>query len=587
MAADKVDEQARGRVEIPDTITVRHLAELLHVEAVEVIKQLMRLGVMAGINHVIDAEVAAKVAAVLGYEARRRPGRLAGVRGRQRPAGAGLQARPPVVVVMGHVDHGKTKLLDAIRQTNVAALEPGAITQHIGAYQAMADSQKITFLDTPGHEAFTSMRARGAQIADIAVLVVAADDGVMPQTLEAISHCRAAGIPIVVAINKIDKPEANQQRVKQQLADAGLIIEEWGGQTLCVPISAKEKTGIPDLLESLLLVAEMEELRATPSRPAEGVVIEARLDKSMGPLATVLVRDGMVKVGSVVVAGLAWGRIRAMLNYLGKRVNHAEPSDPVELLGLNSVPQVGDSFAVVADEEAAKGLVEKRRREIERQPAPAGTVSLLEQVRTGQVKELNIILKADVQGSIEVIRASLEQLKADEVRTKLLHAGTGNVTESDVMLAMVSRGIILGFGVSADPVARQLARREGVDIRYYNVIYDLTDDITKVMKGMVVPKYVEVVEGRGEVIAIFTIAKGGRVAGVRVADGKVRLGALVKVRRGDKVLVESSVSSLKRYKDVVREVSAGNEAGVLLENFKDFQVGDVMEFYSLKRVKED
>jgi len=452
-------------IEIPDTLSVKQLADLLRVSAIDVIKQLMRNGIMANINQVIDYESAAVVATGFGYEAHLRPkvGRksasLIRELKKQQLGGelGGLKPRPPVVTVMGHVNHGKTRLLDAIRQTNVMVTEAGGITQHIGAYQVEVDGQKITFLDTPGHEAFTAMRARGAQVTDIAILVVAADDGVMPQTLEAIAHARAAGVPIVVAINKIDKAEANLELAKQQLADAGLLVEEWGGDTVCVPISAKEKKGISDLLENLTVVAEMEELKADPAQPAAGVVIEAELDKTKGPLATVLVHNGTLRVGDTIVVGDSWGRLKAMFNDAGKQVRKAGPATPVELLGLNSVPQAGDNLMVVSSEHQARALIEKRRSEMQREsslPKPVSLSNLYDQVSTGRVKELAVILKADVQGSIEPIKASLEQLATDEVKVRVIHSGSGNITESDVMLAIASRGLIIGFNTDAETGAR-------------------------------------------------------------------------------------------------------------------------------------
>ncbi len=582
------------QIELPQSLTVRQLADLLHIDAVQVIKQLMRSGIMANINQVINYEAAAGVAAALGYEAcpkarKAQVSSLKEIRRRQLQAeeGGNLQPRPPVVTVMGHVDHGKTRLLDAIRQTNVMDSEVGGITQHIGAYQVTVDGQRITFLDTPGHEAFTAMRAHGAQITDITILVVAADDGVMPQTIEAINHARAAEVPIVVAINKIDKPNANPERVKQQLADAGLLIEEWGGDTVCVPISAKEKIGISDLLENLLLVAEMEELKADPSKPATGVVIEARLDKSRGPLATVLVQNGTLRQGDTVVVGTAWGRVRAMFNDIGKQVRKAGPSTPVEILGLGSVPQAGDLLTAVADERHAQALVEKRRQELAREASLAAkSVSLsnlFDQISSGEVKELRVILKTDVQGSIEPIRTSLERLGTDEVKVRIIHSGAGNITESDVMLAIASQGLIVGFNVSAEEGARRLASTKGIDIRYYNVIYNLVDDVDRALKGMLEPTYAEVIEGRAEVRAVFPAAKGIKVAGVYVNEGKVSRNASVRVWRGKEKVFESVVSSLKRFKDDVKEVASGYECGVGVKDFSEFQVGDILEFFRMEK----
>jgi len=575
-------------IEIPHSLSVRQLADLLGISAIDIIKQLMRNGIMANINQVINYEAAAAVATNLGYEVHQKPRtaqRLAGTIGevkrhqrlRDEELG-GLRPRPPVVTIMGHVNHGKTRLLDAIRQTNVMGTEAGGITQHIGAYQVEINGQKITFLDTPGHEAFTAIRARGAQVTDIAILVVAADDGVMPQTLEAIDHAQAAGVPIVVAINKIDKPNANTESVKRQLADVGLLIEEWGGDTICVPISAKEKIGISDLLENLLVVAEVEDLRANPSRPAVGVVIEAGLDKTKGPLATVLVHTGTLRLGDTIVVGTTWGRVRAMFNDMGKQVRKAEPATPVEILGLNSVPQAGDTLTAVAGEQQAQALIQKRQQE--RQQRPSVSLSnLLDQISTGQIKELNVILKTDVQGSIEPITNSLEQLGTEEIRVRVIHSGSGNITKSDVMLAIASKGLIIGFCTGIEPGARRLADVEGIDIRYYDVIYNLVDDVGKALKGMLEPTYSEVIDGQAEVRAIFSSGKKTKVAGVYVTEGKVTRGASVRVLRQEQMVCESIVSSLKRFKDDVKEVAAGYECGVGIEGFYDFQVGDILEFF--------
>jgi translation initiation factor IF-2 len=577
-----------GAVKMPATISVRQLAELLGVSAIEAIKQLMRNGIIANINQVIDYDAAAAVAVALGHEVKRAPQtarRLTGgIKGSQVQGkeALGLKPRPPIVTIMGHVDHGKTRLLDAIRQTNVMATEAGNITQHIGAYQVEVGGQKITFLDTPGHEAFTAMRARGAQVTDIAVLVVAADDGVMPQTLEAIDHARAAGVPIVVAINKIDKPDANLESTKRQLADAGLLIEEWGGDTVCVSISAREKIGISELLENILLVAEMEELKANESLPGEGVVIEAGLDRTRGPLATVLIQNGSLEVGNTVTAGIHWGRVRAMFDDLGRRAEKAGPSTPVEILGLDGVPQAGDILTVVPDERQARALL------IERQQATAsstGAVSLSNiytQISAGQVKELNVVLKTDVQGSIEPIKASLERLGTEKVKVKVVHSGSGNITEGDVMLAIASKGLVISFGAGVETGARRMAEIEGVDIRSYNVIYSLVDDVDKALKGMLEPIYVEVIGGRGEVQAVFPTGRKGAVAGIRVTEGKASRGDPVRVRRGEEVVFESTVSSLRRFKDDVREVLAGYDAGVGVKDFNDFKAGDILEFFRME-----
>jgi translation initiation factor IF-2 len=583
-------------MDIPRSISVRQLAELLNIDSINIIKQLMRNGIMANINQIIDYETAAPIISALGYKPHLTPikdqllanaaeesKRLKKKYGKD---AENLVPRPPVVTVMGHVDHGKTKLLDAIRQTNVVDSEAGGITQHIGAYQATIDGHKITFLDTPGHEAFTAMRAHGANITDVTILVVAADDGVMPQTREAINHARAADVPIVVAINKIDKDNANPNLVKQQLSEAGLVIEEWGGNVVCVEISAKAKTGIKELLESVLLVAEMEELKANPNLPAAGTVIEAEMDKTMGPLATVLIQSGTLKEEDTVVVGMTWGRVRAMFNDKGKRIKKAEPSTPAEILGLDVVPQVGDTLTAVADERHAQAILTRKRAEKEKESLKAQAINLdnlYDQINAGKVKELNVILKTDVQGSIEPIRTSLERLANDEVKVRIIHSATGDVTESDVMLASASNGLVIGFSVGAGEGARNLAAATGVDIRFYKVIYTLTDDVDKALKGMLEPTYVEVIDGRADVRAVFSAGKGAKAAGVLVTDGKITRNALVRVRRGKEILADSSVISLKRFKDDAREVAAGYECGVGIKDFNDFQVGDVLEFYRMEK----
>ncbi len=583
-------------VEIPHSIGIKPLSDLLQIESIQIIKQLMRNGIMANINQLIDYNAAAGVAAGFGFEAHplstkdqrataveesKKLKRLYGMESDD------LQTRPPVVTVMGHVDHGKTRLLDAIRQTHVMDSEAGGITQHIGAYQVTVNGQKITFLDTPGHEAFTAMRAHGANITDITILVVAADDGVMPQTIEAMNHARAAEVPIIVAINKIDKSNANVPLVKQQLADAGLVLEEWGGNTVGVEISAKEKKGISELLENVLLVAEMEELKASPSKPAAGVVIEAEMDKQRGPLATVLVQNGTLKEGDTVVIGNTWGRVRAMFNDAGKRIKKAEPSTPVEILGLNSVPQVGDTLTAVSDERHALALIHKRQAETEKASSATARVinldNIYDQISAGRVRELNVILKTDVQGSIEPIRVSLERLGMDEVKVRIIHSATGNVTESDVMLAIASKGLIIGFGVNAEENAKRLAAADGVDIRYYNIIYSLIDDVDKALKGLLEPTYTEVIDARAEVRAIFPAAKKAKVAGVYVTEGKISRGASVRVRRGKEIVSESTVNSLKRFKEDVKEVASGYECGVGVTDFNDYKTGDVLEFFHMEK----
>jgi len=541
----------------------------------------MRKGIMANINQTIDFDTARITAADLGYgvkaakERKVLPFRKEKVKGK-------LSVRPPVVTVMGHVDHGKTTLLDVIRKTNVTAREAGAITQHIGAYQALVDGRKITFLDTPGHEAFTAMRARGAQVTDIVVLVVAADDGIMPQTVEAINHAKAAKVPIVVAINKIDKPEANPERVKQQLADLGLVVEEWGGDTICVPISAKQGKGISDLLENLFLVADILELKADSDSPAAGIVIEAKLDKTKGPLATFLVQKGTLRRGDIVVAGGTWGKVKAMFDDKGKQVHKAEPSTPVEVLGLNEVAKSGDHFIVLLNEHEARSIVEKQKYARPRTTLSLSAIS--SQISDGQIKELNIVLKTDVEGSIEPIKTSIERLGTEKIKARVIHAASGSITESDVLLASASKGIIIGFNTSTAPGATQLANAEAVGIQHYDVIYKLIEDVDRTLKGMLEPTYADVLSGRAEVRAVFPRGRLGKIAGVYVVEGKVSRDAQVKILRQNKVICESRVSSLKRFKDDVAEVSAGLECGLGVEGVVDFQIGDIIEFYRKERV---
>jgi translation initiation factor IF-2 len=536
---------------------------------------------MANMNQSIDFETASTTATDLGYVAKaaKEPRALPS----RKDKGKGkLSVRPPVVTVMGHVDHGKTTLLDVIRKTNVTAQEAGAITQHIGAYQALVDGRKITFLDTPGHEAFTVMRGRGAQATDIVILVVAADDGVMPQTVEAIDHAKAAKVPIMVAINKIDKPDANPERIKQQLTDLGLVVEEWGGDTVCVPISAKQAQGISDLLENLFLVADILELKANPDSAAEGVIIEAELDKTKGPLATFLVQKGTLRLGDVVVAGGTWGKIKAMFDDKGKQVHKAEPSTPVEVLGLNEVAKSGDLFVVLPDEHEARSIVEKQKSS---RPHPTLSLSALSsQISDGQLKELNIVLKTDVEGSIEPIKSSIEKLGTEKAKARVIHAASGSITESDVLLASASKGIIIGFNTPTSPGATQLANIEGVSIQQYDVIYRLIEDMDKTLKGMLEPTYAEVLSGRAEVRAVFPSGKLGKIAGVYVMEGKVWRDAQVKILRQNKVIGDSRVSSLKRFKDDVAEVSAGLECGLGIEGTVDFQIGDIIEFYRKERI---
>jgi translation initiation factor IF-2 len=577
-------------IELPASISVKELAGLLHITSIETIKQLMRNGIMASVNQVINYDVAAAVASGFGVETKPKTKSKSGANAAGRikkqvkeEKDADLETRPPVVTIMGHVDHGKTRLLDAIRQTNVMDSEAGGITQHIGAYQVEVNGRKVTFLDTPGHEAFTAMRARGAQVTDIAVLVVAADDGVMPQTLEAMNHAKAAGVPIIVAVNKIDKPEANPDNVKQQLANAGLVVEDWGGDTIAVPVSAKERTGISDLLENILLVADIEDLKANPAKPAAGVVIEAEMDKSRGPLATVLVQNGTLRPGDIVVVGNTSGKIKAMFNDKGKQVRKAEPSTPVEILGLSEVPQVGDAINAVADEAQAKAILLKRQQ-AQKQPESKGLRldTFFDEVSSGKVKELALILKTDVQGSVEPIRNSLERLSSPEVQLKIIHSSTGNITEGDVMLALASGGLIIGFNTNVDTGARRLADAKEVDIRVYDVIYSLLDDVEKALKGMLEPTIIEVVEGRAEIRQVFPAGKGSKVAGCIVTDGKIVRNLPIRVIRKGKSLADTTVTSLRRFKDDVREVATGFECGIGLKDFHDFQTGDVLESYQKK-----
>jgi len=575
-------------IKLPTSITVKQLSEMIGISPIDMIKQLMRNGIMANINQVIDFDMAANLVATFGYEvaAEKRPISSASTKRKRSRRFLEedpnlLKPRPAVVTIMGHVDHGKTKLLDAIRKANVAATEAGEITQHIGAYQVEVHGQKITFLDTPGHEAFTTMRARGAQVTDIAVLVVAADDGVMPQTLEAIAHARAADVPIVVAINKIDKPEANPQRVKQQLADHGVVIEEWGGNVVCVPVSAKKNEGIDELLENILIVAEMEELKANPDRRAVGVVIEAQLDKTKGPVATVLIEAGTLKVGDPFVVGDTWGKVKAIYNDKGKHLRKAEPSCPAEILGMDSVPQAGDIFTVTNTEKEAHTLAMKRheQKRVERSAVKQISLSnLFSQVHEGELKELNIILKTDVQGSIDPIKTSLERLNTEEVKVNILHADSGSITEGDVLLALASKGIVIGFNAHPEVGATKLADKEGIDIRSYDIIYNIVDDVEKAMKGLLEPTYIDVIEGHAEVRAVFT-TKAGTVAGAYVTDGRITRGSMARVLRKGTNIYNSNISSLKRFKDDVKEVASGFECGIGVEGFAAFEEGDVVESF--------
>ncbi|MBO8141013.1 MAG: translation initiation factor IF-2 [Firmicutes bacterium] len=581
---------SRGKLELPENIPVKELAGRVGVPAAAIVKYLFNQGIMTTINQSLDFETAAKVATRLGFEVVRPkdPIEEALALADAEDPPEKLVPAPPVVTIMGHVDHGKTTLLDAIRETRVAATEAGGITQHIGAYQVQWRDKSITFLDTPGHEAFTAMRSRGAQVTDIAVLVVAADDGVMPQTVEAIDHARAAGVPIIVAINKMDRPDANPDRIKQQLAERGLVPEDWGGDTVMVPVSALKREGIDDLLEMIVLVGELKELRANPDRPARGVIIEAELDRSRGPVATVLVKKGTLRLGDAVVAGPVAGKVRAMFDDRGKPVSQAGPSMPVSVLGLEDVPAAGDELVVLPEERLAREVAARRREQLReqemRKPVRANLEQLFQQSGDGQIQELPLIIKGDVQGSVEALRGALEKLSGDEVRVRVLHAAVGAITKTDVDLAATANAVIVGFNVRPDATARKVAEQENVDIRLYRVIYDAIDEIERALKGMLKPEYREVVVGRAEVRALFRVPNVGTVAGCYVTEGKVARGSSIRVIRDGVVVYEGAMSSLKRFKDDVREVAAGFECGIGLERFNDLKEGDVLEAFRVEEV---
>ena len=577
-------------VKIPDAIGVGELASRMKKTGAEVVKCLMKNGVMASLSDVIDFDTAAIIAEELGCKVEKEV--IVTIEERlidtAEDKEEDLEPRAPVVVVMGHVDHGKTSLLDYIRNAHVAAGEAGGITQHIGAYQVQVNGKPITFLDTPGHEAFTSMRARGAMITDIAILVVAADDGIMPQTVESINHAKAAGIPIIVAINKIDRENANPDRVLQQLTEYGLVPEDWGGDTICCRISAKQKIGIENLLEMVTLTAEMAELKANPNRSAKGTVIEARLDKGRGPVATLLVQNGTLKQGDIIIAGTAVGRVRTMMDYKGARLTQAGPSVPVEIAGLSEAPSAGSPFFAVADERMARELVEQRKAEEKaKAAAPVQKVSLenlFDQIQAGERKELALIVKADVQGSVEAVKASLEKLSNDEVTVRVIHGGVGAINESDVMLAASSGAIIVGFNVRPDAAARDGAVRQNVDMRMYRVIYDCIDEIEAAMKGMLAPKYREVVLGHAEVRQTYKVSSVGTVAGCYVQDGKIVRSCSVRVVRDGIVIHEGSLASLKRFKDDAREVAENYECGLTVEKFNDIKEGDIIEAFTMEEI---
>ena len=576
-------------VEIPDQISVGELASRMKKTASEVVKQLIKAGVFASVSDVIDYDTAALVAMELGCEVKKEV--IVTVEERLIDAtpdkDEDLVSRAPVVVVMGHVDHGKTSLLDYIRHANVASGEAGGITQHIGAYTVEINGSPITFLDTPGHEAFTSMRARGAMVTDIAILVVAADDGIMPQTIESINHAKAANIPVVVAINKMDTVGANPDRIKQQLTEYDLVSEEWGGDTIICPISAKTGMGIDNLLENLVILAEVQELKANPNRAASGTVIEARLDKGRGPIMTVLVQNGTLKSGDIIIAGSSVGRVRTMTNDKGQRVTEAGPSTPVEIAGMSEVPSAGDIFNAVKDERMAKELAEERRQQAIQGSGERKKVSLddiFSQIKAGEMKTLNLIVKADVQGSAEAVKSSLEKISNDEVRVKVIHSAVGAITESDVMLAATSDAIIVGFNVRPDNAARDSASRSNVDIRLYRVIYDCINEIEAAMKGMLAPKFREQVIGHAEVRETYKVSKVGTVCGCYCTDGKIQRGCEVRVLRDNIVIHEGNLASLRRFKDDVREVAAGYECGMQVEKFNDIKIGDIIECFVMEQI---
>lgn len=580
-------------ITISGPMTVKDLAHEMGVTAAEVIKTLLTgFGIMATINQELDVDTCVLVASEFGVEATvEQKEDITEIYDRVEDPDEPEELkkpRPPVVTIMGHVDHGKTSLLDAIRQTKVAAAEAGGITQHIGAYEVEVNGKKITFLDTPGHEAFTAMRARGANATDIAVLVVAADDSVMPQTVESINHAKAANVPILVAINKIDKPEANPQRVMQDLTQYDLVPEQWGGDTIMVPVSAKEKTNLDLLLENILVLAEVSDLKANPDKPAAGTILEAALDKSRGPVATVLVQAGTLNVGDVFVAGMTWGRVRAMFDHRGRRLKSAGPSTPVRVLGFNAVPQAGDVFRVTPDEKTARAVAEKRIAQAQAQRQAQKAISLddfMSQVAQGEIQELNVIVKADVQGSVEAIRGQLEKLRNEEVKVRVIHAGVGAISESDVMLAVASKAIIIGFNVRPDDRASRAAEEHGIDVRTYSVIYDIVDDIEAAMKGMLKPKIQEVILGKAEVRETFKVPKVGVAAGCMVIQGKVTRNARYRLIRDGVVVWDGEINELRRYKDEVKEVPEGYECGITLVNFHDFKRGDILEAYELQEIK--
>lgn len=594
IAAEKAKEEQEFAentiVEIGETITVKDLADMLHKPYADVIKTLIFQGVMAAVNQEIDFETAAKVCEKyeILYEKKEETSELESLDMEvESEKEENLVKRPPIVTVMGHVDHGKTSLLDAIRKSKVTSTEAGGITQHIGAYTVTLNGEEITFLDTPGHEAFTAMRARGAQVTDVVILVVAADDGIMPQTKEAISHCKAADVPMVVAINKIDRPNANIDRVKQELTEFGLVAEDWGGDTICVPVSAKKGENIDQLLEMVLLTAEMQELRANPNRKAKGTVIEAKLDKGRGAVASLLVQNGTLHVGDAILVGSTYGRIRAMFDDEGKKIKAAGPSIPVEILGLSEVPAAGDRFVQVKDEKTARQMAESRKQKMKetQNNHRVSLEDLYSQIKEGTVKELAIIVKADVQGSVEAIKQSLEKLSTEDVKVRVIHGGVGAITETDTTLATASNAIIIGFNVRPDSNATIAADRDGVDIKTYRIIYDAIEDVKSAMIGMLEPEYKEVVLGKAEVRETYKISNVGTIAGCYVLDGKIVRNSDIRVIRDGIVIFESTLGSLKRFKDDVKEVATGYECGLSVEKFNDLKEGDIIEAYKMEAIK--
>ena len=595
---DLIKEEDSGdsnTITVEGALTVQQLAESLGKPATEVIMKLMKMGTMASLNQEVSFEVASQVASEYGFtlevggQEENSEEEIEALMEIEEDREEDLKPRPPVVTVMGHVDHGKTSLLDAIRSTHVTNSEAGGMTQHIGASEVSINGQKIVFLDTPGHEAFTAMRARGAQVTDIAILVVAADDGIMPQTIEAINHAKAAGVPLIVAINKIDKPSANPDKVKQELSEQGLLVEDWGGDVIAVPVSARQKTGIDTLLEMILLVAEMEELKANPDKRAVGTVVEAELDKGRGPVATVLVQGGTLKVGDPIVCGLASGKVRAMINSKGKRVKTAGPSTAVEILGLSEVPQGGDQFVAVPSDKVARNIAEKRqqiaREEMLKANQRMSLDQFFDQMNEGQVKDLNVIIKADVQGSVQAVKQSFEKLSNDEVGVRVIHGGVGAINESDVTLAAASNAIIIGFNVRPVPSAESLAEKESVDVRSYTIIYKAIEDIQAAMSGMLDPEYRDEDTGKAEIREVYKISGVGTVSGCYVTSGKIYRNGKVRIVRDGIIIHEGEIQALKRFKDDVKEVNNGYECGMSFVNYNDIKVGDIVEAYITKEIE--